>query len=178
MTDFFEFFGLERHFFLDEDALKRAYYQNSKAFHPDFHSTASPEQQMEKLQLSSLNNKAYKALARLYPRVEHLLALEGMLDEEGKAKVPQDFLMEMMELNESLMELEMEPSPELRDSVQKAIDDWNDNLWAEIEPVMKAWDQGNKSTEELLPVKAYYLKKKYLDRLSERIKKDGASEDL
>ena len=41
-------------------------------------------------------------------RMRYILELEGSLGEEGQNQIPQDFLMEMMEINEALMELEFD----------------------------------------------------------------------
>ena len=110
MSNYFEFYGLPESLELDEHLLKKKFYAHSRSFHPDFHTLASEEEQEKMLLQASLNNIAYKTLASFDSRLKHLLTLHGKLETEGENKVPQDFLMEMMDLNEGLMELEMEPS--------------------------------------------------------------------
>lgn len=167
--NYFEFYGLEEKFFIDEAELKRKFYQKSKELHPDFHTMSDPAAQMEKLQLSSVNNQAFKKLKSLEGRIDHILDLHGVKDEEGKATVPQEFLMEMMELNESLMDLEMDPSEELRDKARAILDNWYDDLWKEVEPILNKWDEGHKEEGALEKVKDYLLKKKYLNRIAQRL---------
>ena len=169
MMNYFEFYGIEEKFFIDEGELKQQFYRKSKELHPDFHTMSDPADQMEKLQMSSVNNQAFKKLKSLEGRMDHILEIHDLKDEEGKASVPQDFLMEMMELNESLMDWEMEPNDEHLEKSKSILDDWYDELWKEIEPVLEAWDNGDKEDAGLEKVKDYLLKKKYLNRIAQRL---------
>jgi len=173
MRDLFAFYGLDPQFFLDEAELKRRYYQKSRELHPDFHTMASPEEQMEKMQLSTVNNQAYKALSTMDGRILHILELEGVRDEEGKAQLPQEFLMEMLELNESMMEDgagDAEATARKKAQLQAHFD----GLWAEVEPVLRAWDGGERSAQSLETIKNYWLKKRYLRRIGQQL--DGEVE--
>ncbi|NJN78060.1 MAG: DnaJ domain-containing protein [Saprospiraceae bacterium] len=79
---------------LNEKALKKKFYQLSKQFHPDFYTLESEEKQAEILELSTINNDAYKTLSDFDKRMEYILKEKGVYAEEGQNKVPQDFLME------------------------------------------------------------------------------------
>ncbi|HRD80271.1 MAG TPA: Fe-S protein assembly co-chaperone HscB, partial [Saprospiraceae bacterium] len=61
--NYFEFFRLPLSFQLDEEALRKAFYANSKKYHPDFYTLESEEKQTEILELSTINNQAYHTLA-------------------------------------------------------------------------------------------------------------------
>ncbi|MCD8739525.1 Fe-S protein assembly co-chaperone HscB [Mucilaginibacter roseus] len=104
--NYFEFYNLPESFHLDEAALKKQFYQLSKKYHPDFYATEGDEKQQEILELSTLNNKAYQTLADSAKRLEYILRSHELLEEGAKPQLPADFLMEMMELNERLMEVE------------------------------------------------------------------------
>ena len=108
MNDYFAVFGLPRKLTVDADALQRRFYELSREHHPDFHHTASPDEQAAALERSALVNRAYRALRDPLARVEYLIALEeGRETKEGaevKPKVPMQLLEEMLEVQEALQE--------------------------------------------------------------------------
>ncbi|NUO01667.1 MAG: hypothetical protein HUU01_13755, partial [Saprospiraceae bacterium] len=109
--NYFEFFGLPVSIELDEASLKRRFYENSKKFHPDFFTLESPEKQAEILELSTFNNEAWRTLSDFDSRLKYLLELKGLFGEEGTNVLPQEFLMDMMDINEAAMELEFDFDP-------------------------------------------------------------------
>ncbi len=169
MTDFFSFFGLRPSPTLDESALKQTFYANSKRFHPDFHTLEAEATQREVLEKSTLNNQAYKTLRQEDTRLKHLLELRGILGAEGTNQVPQDFLMEIMEVNEALMELEFEDDPTVREKVAGLINRLDAELRASVASVIAGYDDESVSKSDLNILKDYYLKRRYLLRLREKI---------
>ncbi|MBK8311484.1 MAG: hypothetical protein IPL04_11890 [Chitinophagaceae bacterium] len=89
-----------------------------------------------------------------------------LLEEEEKYELPPAFLMEVMDINELLMDTD---DAEATKNIQQTID----NLQAEIyEPVVKTveeYKEGVTTEAELLQVKDYYYKKKYLDRIRQQL---------
>src|ERR1700744_5327861 len=106
MINYFEFYGIPESFAPDEALLKKKFYQLSKEYHPDFYANEADEKQQEILELSTLNNKAFQALSDQYKRLEYILRTHNLLEEGAKPQLPADFLMEMMEINERLMEID------------------------------------------------------------------------
>ena len=106
MSDYFAVFGLPRKLQLDEEGLRRRFYELSRRHHPDFHQLAAEDEQAASLADSALVNRAYRALRDPLARVEYLVALEA--GREGgapvKPAVPRDLLAEMMEVQEALEE--------------------------------------------------------------------------
>ena len=100
MINYFDFFDLPPAVDIDESLLRKRFLLNSKRFHPDFHTLESPEAQQHALEMASLNNEAWLVLSDFDRRIRHLLQLQDALPEEGQQKLPQDFLMEIMELME------------------------------------------------------------------------------
>ena len=170
--NYFEFFNLEPSFYLDENLLRKAFLQNSKKYHPDFFTLESEEKQAEILERSTYNNEAYKTLKDFDKRLYYILELNNVIEEEGKNTVPQDFLMEMMEVNEALMELEFDFNPIKKEKLENQLDALEQNLLNSIESNLKGYTSTTKS-ENLNPVKDYYFKKKYLIRLRENLQKMG-----
>ncbi|THH41174.1 iron-sulfur cluster co-chaperone HscB C-terminal domain-containing protein [Neolewinella litorea] len=169
MTDYFSFFDLRPSPTVDQAALKRKFYAFSKQFHPDFHTLEDDAAQQEVLEKSTLNNQGYKVLADDDLRLKHLLEIKNVLGEEGSNQVPQDFLMEIMEVNEALMELEFEDDPSVRQKVAGLIDQLEADLDRDVESIIEHYDDDRVTQEELDQLKDYYLKRRYLLRLREKI---------
>ncbi len=169
--NYFEFFEIPVSFQLDEAGLKKTFYANSKKYHPDFYTLESEEKQMEVLELSTLNNKAYKTLSDFDKRMKYILELKGALAEEGKNQLPQEFLMEMMDINENLMELEFDFDQSNFDKVQNELKSLESNLLDEVNPHLEKYDDNAPNEEELNAIKNYFLKKRYLLRIKENLNK-------
>lgn len=170
--NYFAFYDLPEGFLLDEAALKAKYYQLSRELHPDFHAQDTPAAQAEALRLSTLNTDAYRTLADPDARMAYLLSQHGML-EEGSAQnqLPPDFLLEVMDLNEQLMELEMEPNPEATAKVNAEVTALAHTLDAGIQPVLAGYPAlpPDHRPAALAQVRTYYLKKRYLLRLRRQL---------
>ena len=175
MTNYFDFYDVKPSFVLDEGMLIRVYYKKSKAYHPDFYTLESEEKQAEILGLSTLNNKAYKILGDFHKRMHHVLDLNGMIEAEGKASLPQMFLMEMMDVNEAIMELQFDPNPEQLEKVSNDIQAIEEEEFTKIQLFLEAYDHDHPDINVLNHVKDYSFKHKYLLRLRENLDKFAAS---
>ncbi|RSK33835.1 iron-sulfur cluster co-chaperone HscB C-terminal domain-containing protein [Hymenobacter metallilatus] len=171
-ADYFEFYQLPESFRPDVAELKRQYYALSRAYHPDFHATESPERQQEILQLATLNTNAYRTLSDADLRMAYILGRHGLL-EEGKQELPADFLLQVMDLNEQLMELEFEPDSAAAARVEADVNSLTNTLEAGIEPVLAGYEglPADARPQALKQVQTYYLKKRYLLRIRESLAK-------
>ncbi|RYU79424.1 Fe-S protein assembly co-chaperone HscB [Hymenobacter persicinus] len=174
-TNYFEFYDLPETFQPDEAALKQKYYALSREYHPDFHATAPAERQQEILQLATLNTNAYRTLSHPDQRMAYILGQHGLL-EEGKQELPADFLMEVMDLNEQLMELEFEPDPATVARVEQEVNSLAETLDAGIAPVLAGYAglPPDVRPQALQQVRTYYLKRRYLLRIHESLAKFAA----
>lgn len=169
--NYFDFFEMPHAFILDEALLKQRFYENSKKYHPDFFTLEPEEKQVEILELSTFNNQAYRTLSDFDKRMEYLLNLKGALEEEGKNQVPQDFLMEMMDINEGLIELEFDFEAAKLQEILQSFQQIEQAIYQEAEPFIEGYDDKKTTPEELSKVKDYFLKKKYLLRIQENVSK-------
>ena len=169
--NYFEFYDIPVSFLPDQNLVKKKFYAFSKAYHPDFFVNESEEKQNEILELSTLNNKAYQTLSNDIKRLPYVLQVLGKLEEGEKYSLPNDFLMEMMEINEALMELEFEPDAEKLNEIRSEIKAIEDSLNQGMETHMREFEalqQGDKNVA-LNKIKDIYFRKKYLLRIQESI---------
>lgn len=171
-ANYFEFYGLPVALNTDSATVRRIYLENSRKYHPDFHTLSSEAEQDQSLELSTLNNEAFKTLSDPDRRLQYVLQLKGLLaGESANATLPPEFLMEMMEVNEKIMELEFDPNPAL---YQAALDDINhleSSIKEEVGPILETWTSASGTDGELLKAKDYFLKKRYFLRVKENLSK-------
>ncbi|MBC7425824.1 MAG: Fe-S protein assembly co-chaperone HscB [Bacteroidia bacterium] len=158
-SDYFSFYNLPQGFFPDEKLVREGFINYSRKFHPDFF-VDDEVAQKEALEISSYNNKAYNTLKDFNLLVPYLLGLKSV--EISNEKLPADFLMDMMDLNEQLSDLES----------GSEISSEKENLANEIAGIREEIIQSLKSAaiaDNLEEVKGSWLKLKYLQRLTERL---------
>jgi molecular chaperone HscB len=100
----------------------------------------------------------------------YVLRMHHLLEDEEKYNLPPDFLMDMMELNESVSDYEDAPEKEsLKNQAHQALvaqlGQWN----AAIQPLLTAFEQAEDKEPVLLKIKDFYFRKKYLLRIRERL---------
>ena len=169
-SNYFAFYGLPESFQPDPAALQATYYRLSREYHPDFHATKSPAEQAEMLRLSTLNTDAYRTLADADRRMAYLLSQHGRLEEGKQEALPPDFLMEVMELNEQLMEAESGDQAAWA-ALEAEVTALTDTLEAGIAPVLAGYEQlpADHRSAALGQVRTFYLKKRYLLRLRQQL---------
>lgn len=169
--NYFEFYDIPLSFKPDQALVKKQFYALSKAFHPDFYINESEDKQQEILEKSTLNNKAFQTLSNPDKVLAYILEIKGELEEGEKYQLPQDFLMEVMEVNEALMELEFDADEQqikvASDKVKKLEDDLNSELNVQTGDFFKA----SESKQDLIlkQIKDIWYRKKYLLRIRESI---------
>jgi molecular chaperone HscB len=121
--------------------------------------------QSEALEKSSIVNKAYKVFQNQDETIKYVLQQKGLLEEEEKYQLPPEFLMEMMELNEEMMDAKMEQDQGATDKLRESIATVDAEIYAPVKTIVEGYEDGKTSDDDLLKVKEYYYKKKYLKRI-------------
>jgi len=103
--NYFGLFGLPSTFDLDATDLAARYRELQRRFHPDRFASASEPERRLSLQLTAQVNAAFQTLKDPVARARYLLALQGVdTGEDTDTAMDPAFLMEQMELRESLAE--------------------------------------------------------------------------
>lgn len=170
MVNYFELYDIPVSFAPDAAVVKKKFYELSRRYHPDRFTLAGDAERAEALRMAALNNDAYKVLQNADATMAYILKMNELLEDEEKYSLPPAFLMEMMDLNESISDYEMEPDNEslktqATQALQEQLNNWNEG----IQPLTAAYEGDNASKELLLQIKDYYFRKKYLLRILERI---------
>jgi len=166
--NYFEFYGLPEAFILDETIIKKKFYQLSKENHPDFYANEDEAKQQEILELSTLNNKAYQTLLSPARRLEYILSLHNLVSEGAKPQLPADFLMEMMDINERLMEVDnAHELGSITGEVLAIEGDMNDELEALTSDYTTLDDTAKEN--RLIAIADIYYRQKYLLRIKESL---------
>jgi molecular chaperone HscB len=149
----------------DLQLVKQKFYALSRKYHPDFYTRENDSEQAESLELSSQVNKAFKVFQSRDETIKYVLQLKDLLEEEEKFTLPPAFLMEMMELNEQMMEAKMDDDDAAKAALKDTIATVAQSIYAPVKAIVDGYQEGNTSDEDLLKVKEYYYKKKYLNRI-------------
>ena len=156
--NYFELFDIPVSLNIDKSSLAKKYFELQKKYHPDFYTQADEEEQQQVLEKSSAINKALKIFQNKDSTIKYVLQIKGLLQEEEKYPLPPDFLMEVMELNENLDAFSTE-----------AITTFENDIYADVKKIIEDYNDATISTPDLLKIKEYYFKKKYLQRILDRL---------
>jgi molecular chaperone HscB len=172
--NYFEFYGIPISFLVDEELLKKKYIEFSRKYHPDYFINESERKQSEILELSTLNTKAFQALSDFDKRMKYILELKNLIFEGERYELPPTFLMEMMDINEGLIELKMEPDQKKIADFELTISNLQTDLFNEVKSVIDNYNDSTATSEDLKKIKDYYYKKKYLLRIRQSLDTFGA----
>ncbi len=166
--NYFELFDIPVQLKVDKNALYKKFITLSKQYHPDYHTQSGSDEQEKVLEVSAIINKAWKTFQHPDETIRYVLTEKGLLEEEEKYAMPNDFLMEVLDINEQLMEME-EGDTEVRTTIQSALQVLQNDIYETVKEIVEYYQEGTTTQEELLQVKDYYYKKKYLDRISREL---------
>lgn len=105
----FEVFGVELGLTIDGAALKRRLLELSRRMHPDFFATGGDELRELAERNTAELNRAYEVLSNELERADWMVRALGGPDEQTERALPQAFLMEVLDWNESLEDARRAP---------------------------------------------------------------------
>jgi molecular chaperone HscB len=122
MQNPFELFGLQPAFSVDQQALERSDREIQAQVHPDRFAHAGDAERRASLQWTTRVNEAYRSLKNPVQRASYILALHGVdVAFETNTAMPAAFLMQQMELRETLENAVQAKDVKGLDRLQKSI---------------------------------------------------------
>ncbi|XP_010941269.1 iron-sulfur cluster co-chaperone protein HscB homolog isoform X2 [Elaeis guineensis] len=103
-VDYFQIFGLEKGYDIQDDNLEGKYKDWQKKLHPDLVHLKSEKEKTFAANQSARVNDAYRTISKSLSRAVYLMRLEGVHVDEEKTVMDLDLLSEMMEIREAVEE--------------------------------------------------------------------------
>jgi molecular chaperone HscB len=175
--NYFELFDIPVQLKVDKAVLYPKFIALSRKYHPDYFVNDGQQKLAESLEVSATLNKAWKTFQDPDATIKYVLQSKGLLEEEEKYVLSADFLMKALELNETIMDLSVGSELPIAigmavgneqsaiSDLQSVINNLQTEIYAPVKEIVENYQEGVTSKEELLRVKEYYYKKKYLDRM-------------
>jgi molecular chaperone HscB len=163
----FELFEIPVTLQVNAALMKQKFYELSRKYHPDFFTQENENDQSDALEKSSQVNKAFRIFSKQDETIKYVLQLKGLLEDDEKYQLPPNFLLEVMDMNEQLMEAKMESDKHAISKIKSALTQLQIEIYEPIKSIIENYKEGITTNEELLQVKEYYFKKKYLNRILE-----------
>ena len=163
--NYFELFGLEVSFLLDENNLNTQYQQLQSRLHPDRFASSTDQDKRMAMQATTFINEAYNTLRDPQSRARYLLELAGIeFDIEKDTTQDMNFLMAQMSLREKIDEVDNQESPlDERDELGLTAKQEKKQLTENF--------QAQYSQQDWKQAKETVLKLQFFNRLQQQIKR-------
>jgi molecular chaperone HscB len=167
--NYFELYDLPVLFEIDLSYIKKKYFILSRQYHPDFFANASKEKQAEALEKSSMINSAYKIFQSRDETIRYVLELHHLVEEEEKYKLDPEFLMDVMEINEQLMDIAPPVDEDVINEIRLRAYELLNQMEEAVKEILFNYHEDKTPGNELLLIKDFYYKRKYLQRILDKI---------
>ncbi len=158
--NYYNLFQLPQSPIVDRVLVSKKYIELQKQYHPDYFTKENEEDKENALAISANINKAYNIFSNKDKTIEYFLQIKNVIIVDEKYNLPPDFLMEMMELNETFNE---------NINIENEIKSFENALNETIKPILALGASSLLDENTLQQLKLYYYKKKYLKRILERL---------
>jgi molecular chaperone HscB len=166
--NYFELFELPVKLKVDRNEARKKYFELTRKYHPDYFVNQAADEQQDMLEASAQLNKALKTFSDEDETIRYVLSMKGLLEEEEKYTLPPEFLMEVMEVNEGLADAQMEGDAAKMQELLGERSRIENEIYDPVQNIVEHYQEGVTSKEELLQVKDYYFRKKYILRLRQQ----------
>jgi molecular chaperone HscB len=150
---------------IDAVALKKKYYQLSKLSHPDLFALEDAHLQQQAMQDSTIINQAYATLQDASLRLTYIFQQFNVIVPEEQFKLSSDFLMEMMELNEQIMDAKCSKDDTKLNNIHHQVQELELQLSNQILWLYKLDEIEGFTHAQQAQLQQYYYEKKYVQRV-------------
>ncbi|MFN2458680.1 MAG: iron-sulfur cluster co-chaperone HscB C-terminal domain-containing protein [Chitinophagaceae bacterium] len=167
---YFELFEIPVQLKPDKILVRKKYLLLSKQYHPDYFANNQDADQQKVLEEAAILNKAFKTFNNPDETIRYVLKEKNLMEDDEKYQLPAEFLMQMMEINEELSEAVFAEDNNIKQKLQEQLTELEKSIYEPVAAIIENYQEGITTEEELLQVKDYYFKKKYLYRLREQLR--------
>ncbi|MEO5999246.1 MAG: hypothetical protein ABIN89_20875 [Chitinophagaceae bacterium] len=147
--NYFELFDFPVSFYIDKAVLEERYDALRRQYQPGF----SPDEPLQ--ELSDMLDKAYLVFQDQDETIQYILKLKNLLPEE-EYELSEQFLMEVRDINEELVELELDEKQEPLMNIEQKVDTLILKIYEDLASVMESYQEDSGTEETLLQVKDFY----------------------
>ena len=162
----FELFELPVSFEIDLSELSQRYRELQRAVHPDKFANASDHERRLSVEKAAAINDAYQTLKLPQKRARYMLELQDVsFDDEKDTALDPAFLMEQIELRESLSELG--ESDDALEKLTQIMADIKHRIGDVLEEVCQQFSSGELDDKQKYSVKQLVHKMQFLNKLQQ-----------
>lgn len=167
--NFFELFEMPVKFIIDRSYVSKKHDELSRRYQPDHHTQKLSREQGAVLEKSSMINKAYKTFQNPDETIKYVLKLKDLFRDEEKFELDPEFEAKVIDINDQLVKLQVDNNEEQLEEVELKAKELLTQIYDEVLPILENYKDDSASEKELLQVKDYYYRKKYLQGLLDKI---------
>ncbi|MEO8766131.1 MAG: hypothetical protein ABI416_17650 [Ginsengibacter sp.] len=163
--NYFEIFELPVSLVVDQSKLSSQYFVLEEKYSVDPSSNGDEEAHGETLERSAMVNGGFEVLKDPEKVIKYVLEIKGLLPANENYQLPEDFLMEMATISKGLTDGDILNIEEAETKVFQS----EKSLYYEVQHIIDGYSDDTITEGQLLQVKDYYYRKKYLDGILERL---------
>lgn len=162
--NYFELFEIPVSLTVARDELSEKYISLQKKYDPTLYLNAGNDQAEEMQKKLQMIHEGFKVLNDADEIIRYVLGLKGLLKGDENYQLPEGFVMEMTGLNEDLAGEDVLNIEEADTKIFQA----QKNLYQQVQSIIEGYSDDTITEAQLLQVKDYYYRKKYLDGILEK----------
>ncbi|MEO6453395.1 MAG: hypothetical protein ABIN97_04950 [Ginsengibacter sp.] len=164
--NYFELFEMPVSLQIDRNELYQKYLELQKKYNNGVSSKSSKQLQEEMFEMLSLIQTGFEIFQNADDTIRYVLMIKGLLEENENYALHADFLVEMRDLIEILS-----GHPDIL-SIEEAatkVSQIETQLYQSIQNIIENYNEERTTNEQLLYIKDYYYKKRYINNILEKV---------
>jgi molecular chaperone HscB len=167
--NYFDLFNIPVALQVDQELLRKRYVELGGTDIDTGEPVTSAGNEETPTRMSKLEN-AYRVLQDPDETIRYVLQLKQLMGVDEEYKPDPQFLMEVGDINEELVELELDENQEQLMNVEQKANRVLLKMYEDVAPIIESYQENTTTEEELLQVKDFYHQKKYVEGILDRIR--------
>ena len=167
--NYFELYGMPVLMKVEPAGLKTKFFELSRKYHPDYFLAAPQEEKKAAGEKHADVNEGFRIFSDPDETIKYVLQLNGLWHDEEKYEAGPGFMEEIAGFEEQLKKPGTAAYEEKLTEIEMQVKDLIKKNHEDVAEIIEYYQEGISSEKELLQVKEYYYRKKYLQALLDRI---------